>query len=436
MAQAAVFGDGAADEKQELHFTGAVLKLHDFIGKSVGADGGYGESLGYSTFTMLSLSKALPALDNVFGLDLSAPLSRTYPDLIWAGLIKDKLFFHYGDSGGSLGPITSGAGILNPIPNWAWLAAKLKDPQLLWLYAFLKKEETFQDVLHPTEALPRKDPFAENPIRLFRDLGTTVFKSGWERDDFAFVMRTGAFYNHQHLDQGSFWLADRGIVFIGERTGSHYYDDPYYQSHYTQPAAHSTILIDRNPQSQRNGDPLRLIDGFADRAFIREFLDGKAAAFSSGDIGRLYGDKIKTMRRGALYLKPRAVLMIDTIVPAKNDVDVTLLFQSSRLEDIRPSPRDSRIVKGGSALHIAHLAPAEKTEVKTEETPVYIKTLGSEYPLAKEGMLTVTARTKGRPLVMASLLRVDAPESGSLEVNTGGRIRGGRDRRLALRRRP
>jgi hypothetical protein len=417
-AQAAIYGDGAADDKSELHFTGAVLKLHDFIDKSSGRDGGYGESLGYGTFTMLSLSKTLPALENVFGLDLSAPLSRTYPDLIWAGLIKSKLFFHYGDSGGSLGPITSGAGVLNPMTNWAWLAARRQDPQLAWLYAFLKKEETFQDVLHPTEALPKKDPFAENPSRLFRDLGTTVFKSGWERDDFSFVMRTGAFYNHQHLDQGSFWLADRGIVFIGERTGSHYYDDPFYQSHYTQPQAHSTILIDRNPQSQRNGDPLRFIDGFDERAFVREFLDGKAAAYSSGDIGRLYGDKIKQMRRAALYLKPRAVLLIDTIVPAKGDVDATLLFQSSRLRDILPSAQGSQIVKGGSALHIAHLAPAA-AEVAAEETPIYIKTLGSEYPLDKEGMLTVTARSQGRPLVMATLLRVDEPDRAPARAKAG-----------------
>ncbi|MCX6561754.1 MAG: heparinase II/III family protein [Candidatus Aminicenantes bacterium] len=417
-AQAAVFGDGPAAANQELLFTGAVLKLEDLIKKSVGRDGGYGESLGYCQFTMLSLSKALPALDNVFGLDLSAPLLLTYPDMIWAGLIKDKLFFHYGDSGGSLGPITSGAGTLGPLTNWAWLLAKRPDPMLAWLYAFLKKDETFQDVLHETAGLARKDPFAENPVRLFRDIGTTVFKSGWERDDFAFVMRTGAFFNHQHLDQGSFWLADRGVVFIGERTGSHYYDDPFYQSHYTQPVAHSTILLDHNPQSQRNGDPLRFIDGFADRAFVREFLDGKTAAFSSGDIGRLYWGKAEEMRRGALYLKPRAVLMIDTIVPAEKDVDVTLLFQSSRLEDIRPSSRESLVVKGGSALHIAHLAP-EGVAVTAEKTPIYTKTLAADNPLTPEGMLTVTARTQGRPLVMASLLRIDAADRGLAQAKPG-----------------
>ncbi len=423
MAQAAVFGDGPAMENQELLFTGAVLKVDDLIRKSVGRDGGYGESLGYCHFTMLSLSKALPALERVFGLDLSAPLWLNYPDFIWAGLVKDKLFFQFGDSGGSLGPITSHAGSLGPLTNWAWLLPKRPDPLLAWLYDFLKQGETFQDVLYETAGLQKTEPFAEDPVRLFRDIGTTVFKSGWEKDDFVFVMRTGAFYNHQHLDQGTFWLADRGTVYIAERSGSHYYDDPYYQSHYTQPVAHSTVLIDRNPQSQRVGDPLRFMDGFGDRAFVREFLAGKTAAFSSGDLGRLYWGKVKEMRRSALYLKPRAVVLIDTIVPAEKDVDVTLLFQTPRLEDIRldtgwPTTL-SKIVRGKDALSITHLAPNDP-EVKAERTPVYIKTLETENPLTKEGMLTVTARTQGKPLVMANLLRVEDAGRGALVIRGNG----------------
>ncbi len=407
-AQSAIFGDGPAADGDELRFAGAVLKLDDFIRKSVGRDGGYGESLGYFQFTMLSLSKTLPALDRVFGIDLSAPLSRGHLDMAWAGLVKDKIFFHNGDSGGNLGPLT----------NWAWLLAKRPDPLLAWLYGFLKQGETFQDVLYDVGGQPKTAPFAESPVRLFRDLGTTVFKSGWERTDFAFVMRTGAFYNHQHLDQGSFWLADRGTVFVGERRGGHYYDDPVYQSHYTQPVAHSTILIDGNPQSQRTGDPLRFIDGFRERAFVREFVDGRAAAFSAGDIGRLYMGKVGSIVRNALYLKPRAVLLVDTIVPAKADAGVTLLFQAARLEDIRPSRRGSLIVREPNALQVRHLAPRDAV-IGAERTPIYIATLKSENPLIPEGMLTMTARTQGRPLVMANLLRVDGAAAEIAEPRSG-----------------
>ncbi|GAI46604.1 unnamed protein product, partial [marine sediment metagenome] len=71
--------------------------------------------------------------------------------------------------------------------------------------------------LYDVDDVPRKDPYDRNPVRVFRDYGNIVFKSGWEKDSFAFVMRAGPYINHDHLDQGSFWLADRGSTFIRER---------------------------------------------------------------------------------------------------------------------------------------------------------------------------------------------------------------------------
>ena len=59
------------------------------------------------------------------------------------------------------------------------------------------------------------------------------------------------------------------------------------------------------------GDPLVFANGFNDHAFMVHFLDGSDAAFSCGDIGRLYWGKVKQMRRNVLYLKPRTLLMLD-----------------------------------------------------------------------------------------------------------------------------
>ena len=408
MSQAAIYGDRDELGNLEPYFSGVMMKIYDFIQKAFGRDGGYGESFGYNEFTMLSLSKALPAVENVFKVDLSANINGSYRDIAWQGLIKDKLFFHFGDSGGNLGPLT----------NWAWLLAKNKDPLLGWLYHFLKKEETFADALYETEIAPRKEPFDQNPVTVFKDIGTTVFKSGWEKDDFVLVMRSGAFFNHQHLDQGTCWLADKGSIFIGERNGSTYYDDPIYQSHYTQPIAHSTILVDHNSQSQRVGDPLRFAEGFDDHAFIYHFLDGSEAAFSCGDIGRLYWGKVRELRRNVLYLKPRTILMLDTIIPAEKDIDVTLLYQTDYLKDIQIGQGISTITKGKNVLFIKHLYP-ERLEVKAEETPHYINTLKNEMPLTKEGMLTITARTSGEPLVIANLLGTEGVEKLAIEKGDG-----------------
>ena len=250
------------------------------------------------------------------------------------------------------------------------------------------------DVLYETSDVSHENPFEKNPDRVFKDVGTTVFKSGWEKDDFVFVMRTGSFYNHQHIDQGTFWLADRGEIFIGERHGSTYYDDPFYQSDYTQPIAHSTILIDGNHQSQRVGDPLDFAEGFHDHAFIYNYLNSDEAAFRSGDIGKLYWGKVKQLRLIVLYLKPRTLLMLDLIVPAEKDVEATLLYQTEHLKNITIGQKKSAISKGENMLYIKHICP-EKIKIKSVETPHYIYTLDKS-PLIKEGIKNSISINAGR----------------------------------------
>jgi hypothetical protein len=393
MCMAAMYGDSPDMTPLEPYFTGAIMKDHDLIQKTLDRDGDYGEGKGYFDFSMLSWSKSLPALENVFKVDISSKLNGGYKGLIWEGSFIEREHFYFGDSGGGIGPMTS----------YAWMLPKYKDPLLGYMYNTLKSGDSFMDVLYETTDVPQKDPFDQNPVKLFKDTGTTVFKSGWGKDDFIFVLRTGPFVNHQHIDQGTFWLKDRGSLFFEERHGSTYYDDPNYQPWYTQPVAHSTILVDDNHQSQRVGDLLWHVDGFNDYAYVWQFLDGKKAAFVSGDIGRLYWGKVKSLKRNVLYLKPRTLLMLDTAVPAEKDADITLLYQTRSLADIKAGSDVSTITKGGNTLFIRHLSPSF-VEARPVETPHYLYTLRNNNPLEREGMLTVKARTNGVPLVMANLL--------------------------------
>lgn len=413
MNMAAIYGDSPETEDMEPYFTGSMMKFYAFITHVTCSKGGaYGEGYGYNSYTFSNFSYSVPSLYNVFNIDVTAPLANSYNEYIWGGLIKDRKWFGYGDSEDSLLPAT----------NWAFLLDMSKNPRLSWYYNYLKKGETFKDVLFETKDVPQNSPFEENPDKIFRQIGTTVFKSGWEKDDFAFVMRTGAFYNHQHLDQGSFYLADKGITFIEDHPmqQSTYYDDPIYQSNFIQPVSHSTILIDHNPQSQRVGDPLNFAPGFNDHAFITHFLDSKDAAFSSGDIGRLYWGKVKSLTRNVLYIKPGSLLMLDIAKPGEKDVDITLLYQTARLNDIDAGQQVSKITKDGFSLNIMHLAP-QLVKSKAVESPHYLNTLLKEKPLVKEGTLTVTAHTHGTPLVMANLFTTTsagvAPKVTSKEAN-------------------
>jgi hypothetical protein len=166
-------------------------------------------------------------------------------------------------------------------------------------------------------------------------------------------------------------------------------------------------------------------DGFNKYASITHFLDGQYAAFSSGDIGKLYWGKVKSMQRNVLYLKPGTLLMIDSVTPANRDVDVSLLYQTLRLEDIKAGEKKSTINKDGNTLHIEHLYP-EKSYVEKIETPHYYYTLLHEKPLEKEGLLSVSARTEGCTLIIANLLKSSA-KGDTIDVKTArgeGFIRG------------
>lgn len=396
MNLAAIVDDDDDSPDMEPAFTGSLMKFYTFIQRVTDTlDGSWGEGLVYNDYSFRNMSYSVPSLKNVFNIDLTVPLRNTYNEYIWGGIIKNRQWFSFGDSNDG---IPSAA-------HWKFLLAAQKEPRLSWYYNYLKEGQTLEDVFFRTGNLPQRDPFEENPVKVFRKVGTTVFKSGWGKDDFVFVMRTGPFFNHQHLDQGSFYLADKGQMFIADQpvAKSNYYDDPLYQSDFTQPIAHSTILIDNNPQSQRVGDPVGFAPGFNDHAFIADFLDGEEAAFSRGDIGRLYWDKVSSLSRNVLYLKPGAVLMLDEVVPGKNDVAVSLLYHTAHLKDIRAGEKISTITKNDRSLNIAHLAPRHISS-NAVETPHYLNTLLKERPLIKEGMLTVSAHTNGAPLVIANLL--------------------------------
>lgn len=419
MNLAAIAGDGPDTDSLETEITGAIFKLDKFLNRVVDSvDGAWGEGFGYNNYSMSNLAYSLPSLQHVFGVDLSAPIRNSFNEFIWGGLIRKKEWFEYGDSGGDMGPAN----------HWAYLLQHYRDPRLSWYYHFMKKAETYEDVVYDVEDIPQDSPFDENPVKAFHDVGTTVFKSGWDTSDMVFVMRSGPFYNHQHIDQGSFWFADKGQVFVEERHlhNSNYYDDPIYQSHLIQPIGHSTILVDSNAQSQRVGDHRSFAKGFNDYAFLANFLDGKRASFSSGDIGRLYWGKLKSLQRNVLYLKPRVVLMIDQATPGDKDVAVTALYQTEKLSSLHPDSKRSTISKGGVDLQIFHLMPQQPI-VEALETPHYLKTLSSPVPMEREGMLKITATTKRKPLLLANLfstLPVDSVTTETKDGLTVGKISG------------
>lgn len=387
--------------------SGFLLKMRRYISIVFGADGSYGEGFRYYNFAMQSFARTLPALERLFHIDLAGPILGSHQETLWTSIVPRNVSFGFGDTESYLKQEAQAwwIGTENgPMNSWAWLLEKTPDPYLAWLYHSLKEFDTVQEVLHETGGIPARDPSSLGPVRFFPDVGTAVFRSGWQEDDFVFVFRSGPFFNHQHMDQGSFYLADRDEIFLEERYDGehHYYDDPVYRTHAIQPISHNTILVDRNPQSQKVGDPRGFAAGLNDQARLERYIDADGLAFVSGDIGALYRGKVRSLRRSVLYLKPRTILLVDEALPAEKDIELNLLFHTRWKKDIAVAPEHVAFRKDKGTLFLYPVLPGEaKKEILTEPHFLYQY---AQMPLNERGYLQVSAPTRGRKLVMANLL--------------------------------
>ncbi len=403
----AMYGDEAANGDLEPWLTGFILKIHKYIITVFGQDGSYGEGFRYYNFAMQSLAKILPPLNRLLRVDLAQPIRQSYLETLWSSLIPKNIGFSYGDTESYLKKESQAWWIgteSGPMNNWAWLLSLTKDPYLAWLYRSLKEFDTLQEVLHEVDDIQPRKPDSLGLVKFFPDIGTAVFKSGWGENDFVFSWRCGPFINHQHMDQGTFYLADHGQIFLEERYDGehHYYDDPIYRTHAIQPIGHNTILINRNPQSQKTGDPSGFAPGLNDQARFRRWLDSESFAFASGSLEALYRDKVKQLNRSVLYIKPRSIVLIDEAVPNEQDVDVNLLFHTQWKKDISLGTGETTFRKGKSLLYMLHLLPETLSRDVLQE-PHFLHQL-SQLPLMERGYLRASARTDGQKLVLANYL--------------------------------
>ena len=63
----------------------------------------------------------------------------------------------------------------------------------------------------PAKAVPPAPPSRLFPLR-----GSAALRSGWGPDDTLVSIRVGAWFNHEHHDEGSFQVASNGEELIGE----------------------------------------------------------------------------------------------------------------------------------------------------------------------------------------------------------------------------
>lgn len=321
------------DDTSELEpYLSGILYKHKAVLDDAFGDGGYGEGFGYYGGTVAAFCRSMPAMERILGMDMSKILDKSYKEIFWSSDPDNENYFTFGDAGIHSGPTAE-------MINFPWLMKKYRDPNLAWMYEIYyktyygKNRCSIDEVLYDIGDIPAERPTGLKGAKWFKDVGTVVFRSGDEPNPFIFSFRCGPFANHQHLDQGTFFLADHGEIILTEQGYGSYYTDPLYQSHIIQPVSHNTILIDHNPQSQRTGDPFKYAAGFYDYARVTDFVKGEDFAFAMGDLTPVYLGNVKELKRGILYIQPRTILIIDQFKAEKGEASMDVLFHTTKFNN-------------------------------------------------------------------------------------------------------
>ncbi|MCD6308112.1 MAG: heparinase II/III family protein [Candidatus Latescibacteria bacterium] len=397
-AACAVMGDAGDTSALEPYLSGCLYKMRAHMETVYGGDSGCIEGFGYGYGTMRLYAELLPIIEHSLGLDMTWMLGGSYGEAFWTGDHDRNVYYSFGDAHLSGG---------NTFSCFPWLLNHFRDPELAWLYDRNKPTPafyTYYTTQYDLSDIPRKEPDLSG-AKWFKTTGTVVFRSETGPDPFILTFRSGPFGNHQHLDQGTFFLHDHGETLVTELGYSSYYNDPYYQSHVSQPVGHNCILVDGNPQSQRTGDHADYAAGMRDHATIRDFVAGKSLGFAQGDLTPLYVGNVSSLRRGIVYIHPRTVIVIDRLTTKRGEATMDALYHGPTLTNTAVSDAAFSINAGAQTLAGTVLLP-DSAAVTLEPDPVTLAHFTDD-PVEPTGKVTVRTETEGGEALLAVLLSTD-----------------------------
>ncbi|MBN1292866.1 MAG: heparinase II/III family protein [Candidatus Latescibacteria bacterium] len=340
----------------EPYLTGSILKLGEIACDPFDENGAYGEGSLYYIHTLHGLTKSMAVLGRMFDVRFPEKIAKSHYFMLYQMDPETKQIYTFGDGYENL--MLFGSDSYLSLGNTVYLLGKYNDPYLKWLYD-LNPGTTERDLFFAGDTIEGKPPDDLPKTMFFEDIGTTILRSGFSHKDFALIFRCGPFVNHQHFDQGTFFLCDNGENFLGEMGRSDYYDDLWYQKLVTQAGGHNCILVDGNPESQRAGDFLHDVPSWKNYASTTDFLELKGGAFVSGRLDPIYKNKMKLLRRNILFIEPRTAILIDEAIGNSSAKTVDLIFHAPFMEDISITDRKAFITRPSGTLTINTLAPVK-----------------------------------------------------------------------------
>ncbi len=395
----------------EPYLTGMVIKLGEFIRSSFDPDGYYGEGYYYHNFSMQSLSHSLPALKNYFAIPYPKEVANSFLYLLYQQDSETGRIYEFGDSHEDLIP--------SSMSNFAFLLSSEPDPRLLWLY-HQRPGNNYLDLIFPPPEQKGTRPTTLPLIKRFRMVGSTILRSGFGHQDFVFIFKGGPFFNHQHFDQGSFFLADRGELFLSECGNSHYYEDPWYPRLYIQAGGHNCPLVDGNVESQLAGDFAHDVPAWRDHARTTDFLDCEEATVLSADLTGVYRGKWKSLRRNIIYLKPRTILLHDRGEGASKAVQMNLRFHAPHKEDIHINGKKIEITRDKKTLFLQPILP-EEYQARVLKRPMSLHEFAAENSITMKarGFLELSTEVRDGAAQFLNILTTDTSIADAVQTSAG-----------------
>jgi len=402
IAASAIEGDTTADEQARIEaaVNGLLLKIESHMAASFLPDGSYGEGTSYQEFDLETLGPMLHALQRVFGIDYWSRThvvdSLAYPLSTLADPVTESL-----DMGDTHAP--AGHGI-------AAVVSRSTDPVIRW-YASRFQPRTIEDFLFFDDHIPPRPPPSPGS-RLFADKGNVVFRTGWERDDAVLLFRAGPNFNHHHADQGAFLFRAFGETLASESGWSHYYNDPYYATYFTQAAGHNTVLVDGDPQSQSIGDTpqFRALDEYP-RITGVALSDGVDLVAS--DLASVYKGRLSRYTRRLVFMKPHYLLVYDDLQAAGAPARFNWLLHLPDKSRVRMSGQDVHYAGVRGALDVRSLLPGAAFDVRDGRLPYATFDVRTPFPVPAQpaylDLQTGAAATTHRFLVSLAPGPADRP---------------------------
>lgn len=318
-----------------------------------GEDGGYIESIGYVDYGLVNAMYFVDALKRVTGEDLSPSINPKLVDQIYYFMFRgpdgQAATVNFNDSGGR--------NLSDDL--YALLAKHLRSGRCRYMLDFgYPALKNIHAVLASDDTVPPEEPDLQARNALFRDIGWSVFRSGWGAD--ASLMAAKFTHGRGHQDIGQYAIHYKGRPFIVD-PGVAAYSDPIYREHLATTYAHNLVLVDGQCQMKADGRVL----GFAETP---------GAGIVEADLTAAYQDLVSSWTRTLIYLEPESFVVIDRL---RSDAPRVFTWQIHPNGRLAVQPRmGATIYQDDYEMHMKLLSPAEWRAVTK---PGYIGTTPADY---------------------------------------------------------